>query len=88
VDETRTESNKKAKDLFSSSSNKQKENWKDMIPKEMYAFTGILIAVGQNRGKKEYVQTKCGQVINSLHNSFYSNNVKGWVQIKLLIHKI
>ena len=46
------ESNKKAKAFFCSSCDIQKEHWKNIMPKELYAFIRILIAVGQNHGKR------------------------------------
>jgi hypothetical protein len=46
VEEICTESNKQTKAVFSSSSEKQEENWKEIMPKERYAFTRIWIAAG------------------------------------------
>jgi hypothetical protein len=46
------ESNRKAKAFFCSSCDIQKENWKNIMLKELYAFIGILIAVGQNHWKR------------------------------------
>jgi hypothetical protein len=51
VEDIRSESYKKGKAVFSSSSDKQTENWKDTLPKELYAFIRVFIAAGQNRGK-------------------------------------
>jgi len=39
----RNVSSKKVKAVFCSSGKKQRENWKDITPKLLYAFTGILI---------------------------------------------
>jgi hypothetical protein len=47
VEKVRNESNKKARDVFSSSNEKQEENWKDVTPKEVYVLIGILTAGGE-----------------------------------------
>ena len=51
VEEIRTVSSQKVKAVFCSSGEKQTENWKDITPKQLYTFTGILISAGRNCGK-------------------------------------
>jgi len=46
------QSSKKAKAFFCTSRDIWKENWKNIMLKELYAFIRILIAVGQNHGKR------------------------------------
>jgi hypothetical protein len=67
------ESNKKVKAFFCSSRDLQREKWKNITPKELYAFIGILIALRQNHGKRLHLDKMWTSNVVFAQSFFYSS---------------